>query len=200
MNRTVVWDVDDVLNELTRSWLNDIWVPAIPQRVVRYEDLRENPPHALLGIGLGEYLSSLDQFRLSSGYARLAPNPEILAWLRENGDRCRHVALTATALRTAPTTADWVLRNFGRWIREFAFIPALRDGEDLPVYDTDKRMWMARLGDDALLIDDSPQNVAGATAGGVEALCWPQPWNAGGSSVIRTLQALTRFIDREEAQ
>ena len=199
LSRTVVWDVDDVLNDLMRGWLDNVWTPTHPAQVVPYEDLSENPPHALLGIASGEYLSSLDEFRLSAGYAQQVPNPDILAWLHEYGGRCRHIALTATALRTAPTTAEWVLRHFGRWIREFAFIPALRPAEVLPTYDTDKGAWLARLGASAVLIDDSPQNVAAATAAGAVALCWPRPWNSCRASVEETLQALTQFIDVREA-
>ena len=173
--------------------------PAHPTRLVRYEDLQENPPHALLGISPSAYSSSLDAFRLSVGYAQQAPNPDILAWLQENGGRCRHIALTATALRTAPTAAAWVLRHFGRWIREFAFIPAVRSGEDLPTYDLDKGAWLARLGKSAVLVDDSPQNVVAATTAGATGLCWPRPWNGGDASVGETLQALTRLIDAGEA-
>jgi len=200
LSRIVVWDVDDVLNDLMRQWLENVWTPAHPAQVVPYEDLRENPPHALLGITSSEYLSSLDEFRLSTGYAQQVPNPDILAWLQDQGGRCRHIALTATALRTAPTAAAWVLRHFGRWIREFAFIPAPRAGEVLPAYDLDKGAWLARLGTPAVLVDDSPQNVAAATAAGAVALFWPRPWNGCGASVAETLQALTRLIDGREAQ
>jgi hypothetical protein len=199
VSRTVVWDVDDVLNDLMRSWLENVWIPAHPTQVVRYEDVTENPPHALLGIGFDEYLSSLDEFRLSSDYAQQAPNPDILAWLQKEGGRCRHIALTATPLRTAPTAAEWVLRHFGRWIREFAFIPARREGENLPTYDADKGAWLARLGTSAVLVDDSPQNVAAATEAGAVALRWPRPWNGSRASVSETLQALTRLIDAREA-
>ena len=199
MSRIVVWDVDDVLNDLMRVWLDSVWTPSHSAQSMRYEDMLENPPHGLLGISSGEYHSSLDDFRQSKGYAEQTPNRDILAWLQVNGGRCRHIALTATALRTAPTTAAWVLRHFGRWIREFAFIPAPRAGEDLPTYDVDKGAWLRRLGTSAILVDDSPQNVAAATAAGAVALCWPRPWNGCGASVAETLHALTRLIDAGEA-
>jgi hypothetical protein len=198
MNRIVVWDVDDVLNDLMRVWLDDIWAPAHPAPALRYEDMLENPPHGLLGISSQEYLSSLDEFRLSSGYTQLEPNPDILAWLRENGGRCRHIALTATALCAAPAAAAWVLRHFGRWIREFAFIPASRVGEDLPTYDADKGAWLARLDTPTVLVDDSPQNVASAESAGAMALCWPRPWNGCRTDTAETLHLLTRLIDAGE--
>ena len=199
LSRIVVWDVDDVLNDLMRTWLDDVWRPAHPAQAVPYENLLESPPDALLGISSDEYLSSLDEFRLSPGYARLMPNPDILDWLHENGGRCRHIALTATALRTAPTTAAWVLHYFGRWIREFAFIPSTRTGEDLPTYDVDKGAWLSRLGTSAILVDDAPRNVAAAIAVGAVALIWPRPWNRSRATVAETLQALTRLIDAKEA-
>src|SRR5207249_3313970 len=119
--------------------------------------------------------------------------------LLEHGERSRHVALTATASRAAPTTAAWVLRHFGRWIREFAFIPAGRAGEDWPAYDADKGTWLARLSTPAILVDDSPRHVAAATAAGAFALCWPRPWN-NGMSVGQTLEALTRLIEQGRGQ
>ncbi len=194
MSRTVVWDVDDVLNDLTRVWLEDVWRPAHPKCHLAHEDVLENPPHALLGIESGEYLASLDEFRLSAGYARMAPNPEIMAWLRSEGERCRHVALTATSLRAAPATASWVLGHFGRWIREFAVLPSPRPGEDVPIYDADKGAWLARRRHPAILVDDSPRNIASAVAAGAAALCWPRPWNGVAASVSGTLQALTDLV------
>jgi hypothetical protein len=197
VTRTIVWDVDDVLNDLMRSWLDRVWTPAHPGRNVKMEDVRANPPHALLGISHADYLSSLDGFRLSTGYAELAPNADILAWLREHGGRSRHVALTATALSAAPAASEWVLRNFGWWIREFAFIPAERAGQVPPAYDVDKGAWLSRIGPSAILVDDSPHNLAAATAANAVALCWPRPWNSSGASVAETLRALTQLLDIE---
>lgn len=193
MIRTVVWDVDDVLNDLMQAWFATVWLPEHPGEVVRYEGLSENPPHGLLGIARDEYLASLDGFRLGPAYAGLEPNPDILSWLAEEGGNCRHVALTATPLRAAPGTAAWVLRHFGRWIREFAFIPAERNGETLPAYDANKGEWLARHGDSSVLVDDSPQNIAAARAAGIATLSWPRPWNDG-STTAETLRALSRYV------
>ena len=177
---SVVWDVDDVLNDLMAAWIERVWVPEHPDRPVEYADLRANPPHELLGIECGAYLASLDDFRTGEGYAAMAPNPRVVAWLEANGERCHHVALTATAFRAAPSTSAWVLRHFGRWIREFAFVPADRQGEDLPSYDADKGTWLARLAGPAVLVDDSLANLSDARAGGAGVVRWPQPWNGGG--------------------
>jgi hypothetical protein len=195
---TVVWDVDDVLNDLMAAWLGNAWAPAHADRPVSYADLRSNPPHEQLGIELGDYHASLDGFRLGDGYAAMAPNPAILAWLEVNGERCRHVALTATAFRAAPSTAAWVLRNFGRWIREFAYIPADRSGEDLPRYEADKGAWLARLDGPVVLVDDSPANLAAAARAGAVAVRWPQPWNGGGTPAD-ALAELDRWLVAEAA-
>jgi hypothetical protein len=196
--RTVVWDVDDVLNDLMQSWFDSVWSPEHPGELLRYAGVSENPPHELLGVSRDEYLSSLDEFRLGPGYARLEPNPDVLSWLVAEGGSCRHVALTATPLRAVPTTAAWVLRHFGRWIREFAFIPAERTGETLPTYDSDKGEWLARHGASSVLVDDSPQNIAAARAAGIATLAWPRPWNHG-LPTADTLQALSRYVLTGEA-
>ena len=45
---TVVWDVDDVLNDLMAAWLAQVWVSEHPDRPIAYADVRANPPHELL--------------------------------------------------------------------------------------------------------------------------------------------------------
>ena len=65
----IVWDIDDVLNDLMRAWFELHWRPRHPECSLHYSQLRENPPQRVLGISESEYLSSLDEFRLS-GRAR----------------------------------------------------------------------------------------------------------------------------------
>ena len=196
---TVVWDVDDVLNDLMASWLVQVWVPEHPDRPMAYSDVLTNPPHELLGIDRSAYLASLDDFRTSDAYAAMPPNPRILAWLEANGERCHHVALTATALRAAPSTAAWVLRHFGRWIRGFAVVPAERAGEHLPRYDADKGAWLARLRGPAIVVDDAPANLAAAAAAGASTLRWPQPWNGEAGTHEDALVELDRWLEARGA-
>jgi hypothetical protein len=196
---TVVWDVDDVLNDLMAAWLAQVWTPSHPDRTVAYADVRSNPPHELLGIGLGEYLASLDAFRTGDGYAAQGPNRLIYAWLEVNGERCRHVALTATAFRAAPSTAAWVLHHFGRWIREFAFVPTARSGEELPRYDRDKGEWVARLRGPVVLVDDSAANLAAAATVGAGTIRWPQPWNGDLARPEDALAELDLWLAAQDA-
>lgn len=195
---TVVWDVDDVLNDLLAAWLAQVWASEHPDRPIAYRDVRANPPNELLRIERGAYLASLDDFRTGGGYAGMPPNPRVLAWLEANGDRCHHVALTSTAFRAVPTTAAWVLRHFGRWIREFAFVPAERPGEALPRYDENKGAWLARRGVTAVLVDDGPGNLAAAAAAGAATVCWPQPWNGAVSTHDEALAELDRWLTAVE--
>jgi len=124
---TIVWDVDDVLNDLMAAWFRQCWLPAHPDCRVTYAALRENPPHAVLGIEKAEYLLSLDRFRSSDGGRRLAPNPEILRWMGEHGHRFRHMALTARPLASAGDAAEWVFRHFGNYIRCYGVAPVRLD-------------------------------------------------------------------------
>ncbi len=99
---TIVWDRDDVLNDLTRCWLEEWWKPAHPTCKACYADLTENPPHRVLGVSLEEYLASLDEFRLCDQAAEMDPVPEVSAWFKQYGHLHRHMVLTATSLDTAP--------------------------------------------------------------------------------------------------
>lgn len=191
---TVVWDVDDVLNSLTAAWLEQAWAPAHSRANVAYADLRENPPDGILGMDRAAYLASLDAFRLGGGYAAMPPNSAITEWLGNNGERCHHVALTATPLRAAPSSAAWVLRHFGAWIREVAVIPSDRPGELLPRFDTDKGAWIARHRGPIVLVDDSEPNLASARTAGAAAIAWPQPWNGSAGAAAQALAQLDHWL------
>lgn len=177
---TIVWDVDDVLNSLTRDWFERKWLAEHPACTLAYEDLRENPPHRILGVERSEYLASLDAFRASDAARRMQPNPQLMEWMRLQGAGFRHVALTARPLETAPQAAEWVFRHFGAWIRCFGLVPS-RPEAGLPEYDRNKGEWLAWLGGADLFVDDSVENVRLAEGLGIRAVVWPQPWNRGES-------------------
>ena len=99
--QTIVWDVDDVLNDLMRAWFTSVWKPENPDSLQSYQDIADNPPYRSLGITRAVYLASLDAFRLSDEACHLTPNPAVLEWLRSYGDGYRHVALTARPLHSA---------------------------------------------------------------------------------------------------
>ena len=107
----IAWDVDDVMNDLTRRWLEDRWLPAHPACGLKYEHIVENPPHSLLGVPLGEYLQSLDEYRMEK-YLALEPNPVLLKWFETNGAEFRHIVVTAVPLLTASLSAKWVFQHF----------------------------------------------------------------------------------------
>ena len=113
---TVVWDVDDVLNDLMYQWFVHGWRAQHPECVISYEELTTNPPHEVLGIGCADYLSSMDLFRKTERARNMSPRPEILTWFCEEGGRFRHIALTARPLETAPDVAHWVMHYFGPWV------------------------------------------------------------------------------------
>ncbi len=174
---TIAWDVDDVLNDLMRAWFEQEWLPAHPDCPLRYEGITENPPERLLGVARRDYLESLDRFRLSPAARRLEPIPEVIGWFRQHGHRFRHMALTATPLRSAHLSAEWVLRHYGTWIRSFHFVPSAREDEpDLP-YDRTKEDVFRRGERIDLFIDDNPTHIEAARRAGIRALTMPRPWN-----------------------
>ncbi len=188
--RTIAWDIDDVLNDLMRTWLETAWLPAQPTCKVRFEQLIENPPHRVLGIALTDYLASLDAFRQSERYPRLVPRTDVLAWFEKNGARYRHVALTAVPLHCASVSSAWLLRHFGRWVRSFHVIPSPRIGEHLPTYDQSKEEFLRRVGGIEVLIDDNSNNVQGAQRAGVRGMLFPSPWNESQESIVEFLNHL----------
>lgn len=194
MSPVIVWDVDDVLNDIARRWLEDAWIPGRPGCAVDYGMLTENPPHRILGVDAPTYLASLDAYRLSPAAAALAPVPEVLAWFRAHGDSCRHIALTARPASTAAAAASWVFQHFGRWIRTFHFVPSFRPGQELPDWERDKEDALRWLGLGDIFLDDSPANLEGARRLGLTAVTVPRPWNGSVSSIGEVLDGLTSLL------
>jgi hypothetical protein len=191
---TIAWDVDDILNDLMRSWLADKWLLEHPDCRVSFKQITENTPERIIKSTLEEYWLSLDSFRLSGSYARLEPNPEILAWFREFGDKARHIALTAVPVKAAHISADWVLKNFGRWIRTFHFIPSLRADDVAPEYDRSKADYLKWLSKVDVLVEDSEDNIFQANELGIKGILVARPWNKSNLSVKETLTELNKLL------
>lgn len=191
--KTIVWDVDDVLNNLMQTWFEHWWVPHHLDCPIGYDQISENPPHELLGVSKSEYLASLDEFRLSQIAKEMTPVPEILTWFRQYGNRFRHIALTATPLRAAPASAEWVIHHFGQWIRSFHLVPSLREADQIPVYDQSKEGFLRWWGKGDILVDDSPLNVGVAQALGIQAVLIPRPWNRSGFTMAEVLEIMSRL-------
>lgn len=187
---TLVWDVDDVLNDLMYQWLERCWKVEHRNCHVGYSDLSENPPHRLLEASREQYLASLDGFRRSEAGRQLTPDPDLLLWFQNNGARFRHIALTARPLETGPEAAAWVMQHFGAWIRTFGIVPT-RAHECVPIYDYGKGDYLRWLGKGDVLIDDTLENLSQAEGLGIRGIAWPQPWNGANQLKAKILDRLS---------
>jgi 5'(3')-deoxyribonucleotidase len=192
--KTIVWDVDDVLNDLMRVWYEEFWLPAHPNLRLKYNEIDVNPVHPLLNVSKEEYLASLDDFRLSGRYDNLKPLKDVNDWFVEYGPKCRHVALTRVPVAVSHVSAAWVMKKFGVWIRSFHFISSYRRGETAPVYDEDKGTYLHYFGKADLLIDDTMENVEAAEKAGIKTLVFPRPWNKSKLTVAQALAAVSEVI------
>jgi FMN phosphatase YigB (HAD superfamily) len=192
---TIVWDVDDVLNDLMEQWFHKAWKRERPECRTAFHELSENPPHAALGVTREEYLASMDSFRRSQAGVQLTPNAEVLRWFAAHGAKARHIALTSRPLETAPDVAAWVMRHFGAWVRCFGVVPT-RAPEGTPVYDRDKGEYLRWLGKGDVLVDDTRENLRAAAAIGMKTLEWPQPWNDSRRSTAEVLEELKEMTER----
>lgn len=179
--KTIIWDVDDTLNDLMRAW---------SRGKIRYPLITENPPHRLVGTTKARYLGSLDAFRLSGAYARLKPLPEALRWFKKNGHRYRHVALSAVPRKAAHVSAEWVFRNFGTWIDTFAFVPSQRTGERRRVGPGSKHDFVKQLGLRGIFVDDNPQAITQMRTLGLKCILVPRPWNGGAGSLQEAFEKI----------
>lgn len=191
---TIAWDIDDVLNDLMRCWFKEKWLPVHQECKKTYEDLKENPPHKVLGASLHEYLKSLDEYRLSEQYPQMRPVQDIMEWFLQFGRNFRHIALTAVPITASPISAQWVIKNFGRWIRTFHFVPSKRSQEDIPEYERDKADFLQWFGKVDVLIDDNPENIKSAERVGIKGILVPQPWNG---QFLTTTEVLNTLLNHD---
>ncbi|MDD5584804.1 MAG: hypothetical protein PHV55_07095 [Candidatus Omnitrophica bacterium] len=190
---TIAWDVDDVLNELMRCWLEKKWLPQHP-RTVTYNDITKNPPCECIGARMEEYLASLDDFRSSGRYQELRPVPEVKEWFLRHGHLFRHLAVTAVPVSVAHTSAEWVLKYFGLWIRTFHFVPSVRTGLEIPHYDAHKNDFIKWFGKIDVLIDDNEENINRCIESGTKGILFPRPWNSSRLTIAQTLELINTCI------
>ncbi|MGC8490150.1 MAG: hypothetical protein ACP5SH_00280 [Syntrophobacteraceae bacterium] len=191
--KTIVWDVDDVLNDLMRVWLEERTFSGNAQESAAYQELTRNPPHDILKISRSEYLASLDAFRLSEKALEMKPVPEVFDWFSRHGDHFHHMALTAAPLCASHASAWWVLRNFGRWIQSFHVVPSPRPLEPARPRFSGKSEFLAWWGMADILVDDDPANIAGALALGMDAVLVPRPWNDSSLTIGEALGPITKL-------
>ena len=191
---TIIWDVDDVLNNLMSSWFEGYWLKLHPECLLSYKGITQNPPHRLLGVSLGDYLASLDQFRMSDAFKQLTPVKEVFDWFKLYGENFRHIALTAAPLCSASVSAEWVFRYFSQWIRCFSFVPSKRDGEQIPLYDQTKKELLSWLGEGDILVDDCMENIESVKSLRMHTVLIPQPWNNSRRLLTENLELLTKLI------
>jgi hypothetical protein len=188
--KTIVWDIDDVLNDLTRAWFQTAWLPAHGECRLTYEDLTFNPPHALLGVPKAEYLASLDGFRLSPAAVDRAPDSAVVGWFQVHGGRYRHLALTARPRHTVVPAIHWLMTYFGEWFQTFGFVPSDRPGRPANQADRTKGDYLKWLAHADVFIDDHAENCRAAERLGIRSFLRAQPWNDSRMSLTDILQQL----------
>jgi len=178
--KTIVWDIDDVLNDCMKTWLESFWLPAHPDCSLTYNTIIENPPYRILGVKKEEYLDSLDKFRVSPLAQTMIPDSKLLNWFKKDGWQFRHIALTARPRKTVSSAIVWMLQHFSEWFQTFSFIPAERCGELSGHPDREKSDFLLWLNKVDYFIDDNPENVMAANKIGIKAFLVARPWNNGG--------------------
>jgi hypothetical protein len=190
---TIAWDIDDVLNNLMYTWLEEWWKPSNTDCNLDFEDLTENPPHRLLKIKKSDYLKSLDAYRLSGNYAKLQPDKNVLNWFKKYGPNYRHMALTAVPRIAASISASWVLEHFGDWIRTFHFVPSPRP-EDIPTSnESTKGAYLEWLNRADIFIDDHEGNIKDVKSGKIQCVTVSRPWNSNRTSINEILEGLSLY-------
>lgn len=174
MEKTLlIWDIDDVLNDLSRLCIESTAQKLRPG--IKFEEIKNNPPLPELGCDLEEFRLILDECRDKYLYSQ-APRKDVLAFFQKNGENFRSMTLSSAPMDMASRSAEWVLRHFGRWIHGTVFVPSPRKRviTGSPLFSS-KAEAVVTLG--GILIDDMPINVEAVKKAGGKALYFPAPWN-----------------------
>ena len=185
----VIWDIDDVLNELSARWLEWVNDPAITDK----SQLTNPHFEEVLGWNRGHYLESLDRFR-AERFIDLEPNRLVQSFMSRH-TQVSNVLLSATPLSCAPFSAQWGFVHFGQWIDGVLIAPSPRP--ETPSTNKTKRDHIQRLvdaGDRVICIDDQPANIREAERAGALAFLWPQPWNESESSQAAVLDSISNIL------
>lgn len=191
--KVVIWDVDDVLNDLMGEWLKRSWRKMNPNCSLEYPMLTRNPPHELLGVPKGQYLDSLDAFR-QNHFMDLKPLPEMQDWFHSYGHKARHIAVTSVPLKASHLSASWVFSHFGRWIRSFHVVPSPRPGDLSETGNPTKAEFIYAFSKADLVVEDNPETITSLRQKGINTLTVPRPWNRSAETVGDTLAKLSHFI------
>ncbi|MBF0443314.1 MAG: hypothetical protein HQK54_15510 [Oligoflexales bacterium] len=188
--KVIVWDIDDVLNDLMNEWLVHAISSGEVRRSISYNNITSNPPHKILSMSLSDYHKSLDGFRKSEKAFNMKPTPEIFKWFQDKGENFCHIAVTARPISTAPQAAGWLFSHFGKWFRSFHFVPSQRDDEISPSYHVSKGELISKIDNVSYFIDDSEENIETVLDKNIKRLLFPRPWNKSPYSVSEILSIL----------
>lgn len=190
--KVIMWDVDDVLNNLMGEWFRSTWKPLHPACSLDYQGITKNPPHDLLGVDKQVYLQSLDSFRRQS-FNVLKPIPEMVDWFRLYGCKAEHVVVTSVPVIAAHQSAEWVFTHFGEWVRSFNIVPSPREGSrDHGA--TSKSDFMRTFSKVDIVVEDNPETIRSMREMGISAVTIPRPWNDSRQTLESTLNGLTKLV------
>jgi hypothetical protein len=193
--KVIMWDVDDVLNDLMRDWFRGYWLPKHPVCRVDYDGITANPPHELLGITKKEYLESLDSFRMEK-FEELKPLPEIQEWFQLHGDKAEHIVVTSVPLIAARHSAGWVYSHFGHWIRSFNVVPSPRPGVTPDHGPKTKAEYIRTFSKVDIVVEDNPETLCSMQKLGFSIITIPRPWNESKATLSEALDGLTALMQK----
>lgn len=185
-------DIDDTLNNLMQVWL--LHYNLQRGTLFKFEDLKVNPPHEILGITKKDYINNLDKFKINY-YNKVIVNKKFWWWFDINGTKANFIAITSTSMETVSESSKWLFNCFGEWIRNYVVIPNHTDKYHEYKYFQSKAQWMDWFGKVDIYIDDNEKSIkqVNEICPKVKTICIKQPWNSG-LETKRVLEILDKEI------
>lgn len=175
-NSLYIWDVDDVLNNLTKDFISYI-APSIP-----YKEILNPNIHDSLGLSQNDYHYELDNFRRRE-YLNLKPNLEIINFIKSRKGSM-HYILTSVPHEFIEISFCWVKRNFDNMFYGYLFAPSRRENVNLQTSaKMDHLNNLNLIGRKTYFIDDNPYNFINIDNTSITKVLWPQPWNSSTKSL-----------------
>ena len=187
-NSLYIWDVDDVLNNLTKDFINYI-TPSIP-----YETILNPNIHDSLGLSQDDYLYELDNFRRRE-YLNLKPNLDLTNFIKSRKNSM-HYVLTSVPHEFIEISFCWVKRNFDKTFFGYLFAPSRRENGNLKMpIKRDHLNNLNLFGRKTFFIDDNPYNFINIDNTSITKVLWPQPWNSSGKSLKKGEKYIEKLFE-----
>lgn len=176
--KTIIWDVDDTLNNFRFDWFlhNKEELKKIDHDI-SYDYFNIKNPYNILNDNKDTFIKSLKDFK-NYNHFKITVNKEIYNWFYKYGKNYNHIILTKCSKDYFEFAVNFVNKYFGKWIQSYNYISGNKK-DNLNEFLTKAEFIKKYFKEIKYFIDDSEKNCKQVEELGIKTFCPKQPWNNG---------------------